>query len=347
MKQTKFFPSITVLLLLSCGLLAPAATVPASTQPAVMEPTTIPTEAMVVTQPPTVEQVPPTSENHFGLIARYHLEALTAIGARSPGSPEELEASQYITETFTKLGYTPKTQKFNAWDEDNAEYTSQNVIAVKQGDSPKEIIIGAHYDSGTEALGVDDNGSGVAILLETAEQIAKLQTPYSIRFIALGSEENNLDGSSYYAELMTAAEVQNTITYINLDSLAAGDFTYIYSDEGQKAFLRDWVLTWAGENGVPLQTIQNVDLTDGGEYVADYGAFVDRGIPYIYFEATNWTVGTLDGWTQVEPQYGDEGYIWHTQYDTLEYLDATFPGRVNEHLKIFVSALVAICTEYQ
>ncbi len=54
----------------------------------------------------------------------------------------------------------------------------------------------------------------------------------------------------------------------------------------------------------------------------------------------------MDGWTQVDPQYGDEGYIWHTPFDNLEYLDATFPGRVNEHLNIFVSALFAITTEF-
>jgi hypothetical protein len=137
----------------------------------------------------------------------------------------------------------------------------------------------------------------------------------------------------------------NTIAMVNLDSLAAGDNLYVYSDEGGDAFLRDWVLTWAGDHGQPLQTIRNVDLEDDG-YVADYGAFVDQGIPYIYFEATNWALGDQDGYTQVDPQYGDEGYIWHTQYDNLAYLDATFPGRVNEHMRIFVSALYAICTEF-
>jgi alkaline phosphatase isozyme conversion protein len=146
---------------------------------------------------------------------------------------------------------------------------------------------------------------------------------------------------------MKGSDVQNTLAMVNLDSLAAGDFTYIYSDEGKNAFLRDWVLAWAGNSKIPLQTIQNVDLTDDGDYIGDYGAFKDRGIPYIYFEATNWTVGTMDGWTQVEAQYGDGGYIWHTPFDNLEYLDATFPGRVNEHLRIFVSALFAITTEFK
>jgi len=289
----------------------------------------------------------PDPYSGFGSIARRHVEALTSIGARPSGSPNEQAAAQYIVETFTKLGYVPQVQKFSAWDEDENEFTSQNVIAVKQGASAREIIIGAHYDSGNEGLGADDNASGVGVMLEAAERVAKIQTPHTLRFIAFGSEENDLDGSYFYAELMKPADVQNTIAYVNLDSLAAGDITYVYSDEGEDAFLRDWALAWADKNKFPLQTIPNVDLEYEGYYVADYGAFKDKGIAYIYFESTNWTLGDQDGYTQVDPQYGDSGLIWHTPYDTLAYLDSIFPGRVDEHMMIFVSALFAICTEFQ
>lgn len=311
-----------------------------------MEPSTT-DEPPTLAAPTEEATIQPTPDHEFGSIARSHIEALTAIGARVSGSGNERAAAQYIVEVFTRLGYTPETETFSAWDEDEYEFTSKNVIAVKQGKSPREIIIGAHYDSGNESLGADDNASGVGVLLEVAEHIAQIETPYTIRFIAFGSEENDLDGSYHFTALMTQAEVDNTIAYINLDSLAAGDIPYVYSDEGQDAFLRDWVLAWAGKNGQPLQTIRNVDLTDGGDYVADYGAFADRDIPYIYFEATNWTLGDRDGYTQVNPQYGDEGYIWHTQYDNLTYLDVTFPGRVDEHMRVFVSALYAICTEFE
>jgi alkaline phosphatase isozyme conversion protein len=345
MKKLSCLFSFT-LFLLACALI-PAQPIP--TVPAIIDVTAVPATAKP-TLVPTLEQIPPTAspipEVELGKLARAHLEALTAIGPRLPGSKKEQEAAKYIVETFEKLGYSPQTQSFSATDEDDYEFTSSNVIAVKQGDSPKEIIIGAHYDSGDESLGADDNASGVAIMLEVAEQLADLKTPYTIRFIAFGSEENDLDGSYFYAQSMKQTDVDNTITMINLDSLAAGDITYVYSDEGKNAFLRDWVLEWAGKNNIPLQTIPNVDITDGGEYVADYGAYKDRGIPFTYFEATNWMVGTMDGWTQVDPIYGDEGYIWHTQYDNLAYLDKTFPGRVDEHLKIFVSALDAICTEF-
>lgn len=273
------------------------------------------------------------------------MEALAVIGARVPGSQNEQSAAQYILAAFQKLGYTPQTQPFSAWDENGSEFKSANVIAVKKGDSPKEIIVGAHYDSGNQSLGADDNASGVGVLLEVAERMAQVKTPYTIRFIAFGSEENDLDGSNFFVARMTVEEFDNTIAMINLDSLAAGDITYVYS--GAKIFLRDWVLAWAGNNNMPLQTIPNADLTDGMSPGSDYGAFEERGIPFIYFEATNWTLGEEDGYTQVNQLYGDVGYIWHTKYDNLEYIDATFPGRVDEHLRIFVSALVAIFTEFK
>ncbi len=233
----------------------------------------------------------PVVEDERGSIARAHLEALTNIGGRLPGSENERLAAEYINSVFLDLGYEPGLQEFTVRDGFFEEFSSQNVIAVKPGDSPKEIIIGAHYDSADEGTGADDNASGVAVMLETAELVANLQTPYSIRFIAFGSEESGLDGSYYYAAQMDEGEVENTLAMVNLDSLAAGDITYVYSDEGEDAFLRDWVLEWADGHGYPLQTILDADLSDGNSYYSDFGAFKDRGIPFIYFEATNWTLG--------------------------------------------------------
>ncbi|MEW5941256.1 MAG: M20/M25/M40 family metallo-hydrolase [Chloroflexota bacterium] len=296
---------------------------------------------------PTQAIPSPLPQSDVGRIARRHMEALVAIGARVPGSANEQRAAEYIRQTFANLGYAPQVQTFAAYDDDDVEFTSANVIAVKQGNSSKEIIVGAHYDSTGDGLGADDNASGVGVMLEIAERVAQMQTPYTVRFIAFGAEENDLDGSYFYADGMTDDEVKYTVAYVNVDAIAVGDVAYVYSEEGADAFLRDWVLNWASGAGFPLQTIRDVDLLDFGDYVADYGAFWDRGIPYIYFEATNWDLGDKDGYTQVDPKYGDEGEIWDTEFDTLVYIDATFPGRVDEHLRLFASALFAVCAEYR
>ncbi|PKN92140.1 MAG: Zn-dependent exopeptidase M28 [Chloroflexi bacterium HGW-Chloroflexi-6] len=286
-----------------------------------------------------------------GLIAREHLVALSAeIGPRVAGTAGERAAQDYIFTAFESIGYSPEVQEFSVVEDAEGEtiaIRSANVIAVKSGKSSQEIIVGAHYDStGDAGRGADDNASAVAVMLEVAENIVGLETPYTIRFIAFGSEEINLNGSYAYAGQMSREEIDNTIAMINLDSLAAGDNTYLYSDEGRKAELRDWALAWADEHGFELQTIANVDLTDDGYGISDHFPFQEIGIPYAYFEATNWALGDQDGYTQVDSQYGENGYIWHTQYDNIDYLDQTFPGRVDEHLNLFVSVLQAVLTEY-
>jgi Zn-dependent M28 family amino/carboxypeptidase len=210
------------------------------------------------------------------------------------------------------------------------------------------IMIGAHYDSVTVGHGADDNASGVAVLLELAETLRDTPTPYTLRFVAFGAEEVGPLGSDAYVEQLSREERRNTIAMINLDSVIAGDHLYVYSLEGQWAVVRDWTLAWAAQNGIVLKTILHVDLSDEDGYpTADYAAFQNVGIPFAYFEATNWTLGNRDGYTQVDPQYGDAGSIFHTPYDRLDYLDEVFPGRVDEHLKLVVSVVRAILMEYE
>jgi carboxypeptidase Q len=79
----------------------------------------------------------------------------------------------------------------------------QNVIAEIPGrDLPAEtVIVGAHLDSWHPATGAQDNGTGVATVLEAARAIKSLNRPprRTIRFILFGGEEEGLVGSTAYA----------------------------------------------------------------------------------------------------------------------------------------------------
>jgi hypothetical protein len=90
-------------------------------------------------------------------------------------------------------------------------------------------------------------------------------------------------------------------------------------------------------------------LTDPatGKGSSDYAPFRDAGIPYAYFQAANWNLGNKKGSTQVDVRFGEKGVIRHTQYDTLEYLDTNFPGRVDEHLNLFISVLYNLLTQFE
>jgi alkaline phosphatase isozyme conversion protein len=298
-------------------------------------------------QPAARSTVLPTGENGANSgTARAHIQALTGMGARWSGSAEEAEAGRYIATAFNEMGYASELQPFTAVGEDGETIESANIMAVKEGDSAEVIVVGAHYDSSDEGLGADDNASGVAVMLAAAARVKDEATPYTINFVAFGAEEAGLLGSDVFVSSLSGSEVLNVILFVNLDSLISGDITYIYSPENEAA-ARDWALAWSAANGYDLQTIRNVDLSVDGYATADYEAFDLAGIPWIYFEATNWNLGDQDGYTKVDPQYGDQGGIIHTQYDTLQYLDQTFPGRVDQHLDLFVNVLYRLLVEYR
>jgi hypothetical protein len=289
-----------------------------------------------------------------GLVARWHILALSeGIGARVAGTPAEAKAAAYIRLAFETLGYATYVQPFSFSSEDGAgddiTLNSANVIAVKPGQSDETIIVGAHYDSVDAGNGADDNASGVGVMLEVAGQIRDIQTPYTIRFVAFGAEEEDLDGSRHYVADMSEFDIEMTVGMLNLDSLIAGDIAYVYGDAGVPASLRDWILETAHARGLDLQTrsVDELDLPDGSPCdCADYVPFQAAGIPFAYFEATNWELGERDGMTQVAPEFGDAGEIRHTVYDTMGYLDATFPGRSDQRLHLFVTLLHATLSQF-
>ncbi len=301
----------------------------------------------------TLTGIPAAAAQTAGRAARAHIVALSEdIGARLAGSPAEARAARYIHGVLEDLGYAAERQSFDFEPEDRrrgAELTSDNVIAVKPGASGREIIVGAHYDSEVRGRGAGDNASGVALMLETAEALRDVETPYTIRFIAFGAEEQGLAGSRHYVESMSDEAIGNTVAMINLDSLIVGEIAYVYGSAGPDGVLRDWILARALEDGLRLrtQTGENPEYPAGTTCdCSDHAPFKDAGIQYAYFESTNWALGDKDGYVQVDARYGEDGRVWHTPFDTLDYIDRTFPGRADARLALFASLLYRALTEY-
>ncbi len=84
---------------------------------------------------------------------------------------------------------------------DTSPYRERNVIADLPGREPGEVVlVGAHYDSWDVAQGADDDGSGVAAVLEAARILKSLGvTPRrTIRFAFFSGEEEATLGSRAY-----------------------------------------------------------------------------------------------------------------------------------------------------
>lgn len=109
-----------------------------------------------------------------------------------------LYVQQYIREQLQQWGIV-ETHEFKV----NGK-THKNLIlnlpGSTQGSPP--ILIGAHYDGVPGTPAADDNGTGVAGLLELARTFAAEPIKYPVRIVAFDMEEYGMLGSQEYAKLL-------------------------------------------------------------------------------------------------------------------------------------------------
>ena len=122
----------------------------------------------------------------------------------------------------------PTSIKLNA---STQSFKARNIIAqTKTGSTNDVVMAGAHLDSVPEGPGINDDGSGVAAVLETALQLGNSpQVHNAVRFGFWGAEELGLIGSHNYVESLDLDALRNIALYLNFDMLASpnpGYFTY-------------------------------------------------------------------------------------------------------------------------
>lgn len=115
--------------------------------------------------------------------------------------------------------------------------TTRNVIAqTKTGSDTDVVMVGAHLDSVPWGPGINDNGSGVAAVLETAVQLGSSpQVNNAIRFGIWGAEEAGLAGSRNYVESLDSDQLKNIALYLNFDTLGSPNPGFFVYDGGPSA----------------------------------------------------------------------------------------------------------------
>lgn len=210
--------------------------------------------------------------------------------ARRAGTEQEAKAAAYIAGELESFGYEVAQQAFS-YTSRGTTVDSRNVIVTKPGRSEKQIIVGAHYDS-VNTAGVDDNGSGTSVTLETAKRMFSVSTPYTIKFIFFGAEEAGLRGSKAYADSMSAEEIANTVLMINLDSILAGTYRYVYggivneqTGEVDQAWGVYQTKALADELGLGIRLndteLNALQTPTTGDW-SDHASFKNIGLPYVY-----------------------------------------------------------------
>ena len=212
---------------------------------------------------------------------------------------------------------------------------TRNIIAQTKTGSPTDVVmIGAHLDSVPAGPGINDNGSGVAAVLETALQLGSSPRVHNaVRFSFWGAEELGLLGSANYIESLDVDALKDIALYLNFDMLASpnpGYFTYDGDQsappdpkqaaprvpEGSAGIERTLVAYLKGAGKTPQDT--------SFEGRSDYDGFTRAGIPAggIFSGAeVDKTAEEAKLWGGTADQPFDPNY--HRKTDTLNQIDRT------------------------
>ena len=100
--------------------------------------------------------------------------------------------------------------------------TSNNVLAESPaGTANRVLMAGGHLDSVAAGPGMNDNGSGVAALLEAAEALGAGTGGVRVRLGFWAAEELGLYGSRHYVNGLSASERRHIEGYVNLDMVGS------------------------------------------------------------------------------------------------------------------------------
>ncbi len=147
-----------------------------------------------------------------------------------------------------------------------------NIIATRSGTSGDIIVFGAHYDSVHSSPGADDNGSGVAVVLELARALAQANRPETLVFIAFDAEEQGLIGSQRYVSQLSHDERRRIKVMFDFDELGTSDNRLDISGT------TDWV-NRAVAVGQRLGANPRANNISG----SDHDSFLRAGIPALFF----------------------------------------------------------------
>lgn len=215
---------------------------------------------------------------------------------------------------------------------DTQTISARNVIAqTKTGSTSNVVMAGAHLDSVPEGPGINDNGSGVAAVLETALQLGPSPGIHNaVRFGFWGAEELGLIGSRKYVESLDVNALKDIALYLNFDMLASpnpGYFTYD-GDQSLPADKRGSPVVPEGSAGIErelaayLNSAGKTPQDTSFDGRSDYDGFTQAGIPAggLFSGAENKkSAAEAKLWGGPEDQPFDPNY--HKNTDTLEHID--------------------------
>lgn len=165
--------------------------------------------------------VPPAYEHlrEFQSLADQH-------GDRAAGTAGYEAAARYVERILESFGFRSRRQYFTLKDRGRTIETFTVLAESAAGRTDRVIMLGAHLDGVPGTAAINDNGSGVAALLEVARTISLHEGLGStVRFAWWGAEEFSKSyGSRHYVKDLKKndrAELDRIGAYLNLDMIAS------------------------------------------------------------------------------------------------------------------------------
>ncbi|KPJ52328.1 hypothetical protein AMJ39_08115 [candidate division TA06 bacterium DG_24] len=223
-------------------------------------------------------------------------------------------SAQWIQDKFLSYGYVDVELdsfwvNYNPWSS-----WAVDVVAVKSGTlyPTKYIVIGGHYDSVTYgwepgpwefAPGADDNATGAASTMEIARALADEDIGTSVVFIAFSAEEQGLFGSWHYAS-WAAGMGMDIVLMLNMDMTGRYVSGPRYVDMGVGPTAEVF-----GElcEAMALEYTDAIPLAGPAGANSDHWPFIANG---------------FDALMLIENDFNYFG--WHSNHDSLHYLDMTY-----------------------
>ena len=277
---------------------------------------------------------------------RTHVQRLAGdIGERNMFHPQALSrAAAYIEQTWQIQGYSVERQEYQTRGE-----TIANLAVSRAGTDPLAgiIVVGAHYDSVVGSPGANDNGTGVAALLEIARQLTARKLCRTVHLVAFVNEEPPFFktasmGSRVYAKMarargddIRAMLCLETIGYysdapdsqhypplFNLFYPERGNFIGFVSDFRSRSLLKQAVAAFRVASDFPVEYLSTFSFIPGVDW-SDHWSFWREDIP---------AVMVTDTAPYRYPYY-------HTSLDTVDKVSYPQLARVTDGLLAVVTAL--------
>ncbi len=169
------------------------------------------------------------------------------------------------------------------------------------------MVVGAHLDS-VDTPGANDNGSGLAALMEIARIVKEIRLPVEVRCMAFGAEEIGLRGSEKAAEAISA-ESSRCVGMINLDTIGQGEAITIYTLPGTSHAFAELAGRTADRLGIAWSSAVSL--------ASDHAPFARLGIPAVFLMR--------------EP-----AVFYHTDADTIASVD---PAVIGEAVRLAVGII--------